>query len=320
MASLQREDNFVGIAHGILEGLAMTEWHQHERRVLDVLFLETYGRLDPDNKGRQLTHTRLKTGYLAQKTRLSERRVREALSSLVARRVVECIEQPSGSKAGTYGFQKYYEHWLPPVYRNRRLTGARAAANTGARAAGKSSLTAHVPPQIPAHVPPVNFGERRTCRRQSGARAAVKAAHVPPVNLRESSTTTGVEASVEIDIDNMDRSIDLHGRMTGQDDPWQEPCKYRTALQSLRLILNAKEERRLGEFVSLEAKFPAADLLEALQARVAQAERFADRGSRTCWALIKASEDLASQSRSRASPSPLLPGHSPPELEFQEDD
>src|SRR5258706_1137565 len=128
MASPQKEHGFAPIANEILESLARQPLSGQQRRVLDLIFRESYGW------GRKAA--KLSYGEIAQRTGIGLRKVYQAIESLtdellLKRAVVGTTAKNGSTFKTTFIFQKDYHQWTTAKKGITAKKGSSATAKKG---------------------------------------------------------------------------------------------------------------------------------------------------------------------------------------------
>jgi phage replication O-like protein O len=129
--SPQLEEGFTPIANSIMEALARTQLSGYEWRVLFFLLRKTYGW----NK----KSDRISLSQFVDGTGINQRRVIEAINSLIAKNIIhKTSAEKRTSKGREYEFNKHYGSWVlvrksavrKSAYAEKRLEVVRKSADT----------------------------------------------------------------------------------------------------------------------------------------------------------------------------------------------
>lgn len=115
MARPQLEDGYTRIANEILDALAKTNLNGTQRRILDVIFRQTYGY---QRKEHEISLT-----FLSKATGIHKMQIQRELTSLIDRKIIIVLKEASFNKSRVMTFNKYYNQWLDGEQLTKKLTG-----------------------------------------------------------------------------------------------------------------------------------------------------------------------------------------------------
>ena len=135
MSSPQLEHGYTRIANEILEALAVTNLNGTQRRILDVIFRQTYGY---QRKEKDLSVT-----FIANATNIHKKQIQRELNALIERKIVTVVEEATFNKSRVIAFNKNYHEWLGSGEVTKKLppnkidvhTGNKLAPSTGSELA-----------------------------------------------------------------------------------------------------------------------------------------------------------------------------------------
>lgn len=104
MSNPQLENGYTRIANEILEGLALTNLNGTQRRILDVVFRQTYGY---QRKSHDLSLT-----FIAQATNLNKKQIQREINRLIDMNILTVVKEANFNKSRELEFNKNIKRWL----------------------------------------------------------------------------------------------------------------------------------------------------------------------------------------------------------------
>lgn len=101
---VQLENGFARVANEIFEVLARTNLNGTQRRILDVVFRQTYGY-------QRKSHD-LSISFIAKATELNKMQIQRELATLIDRNIIKVFRAASFNKSRKIGLNKNYSEWL----------------------------------------------------------------------------------------------------------------------------------------------------------------------------------------------------------------
>ncbi len=98
------QNGFTRIANEILETLAITNLNGTQRRILDVVFRQTYGYQRKEHE--------LSISFIAKATNIHKKQIQRELSNLIKMKIVTVIREATFGKSRIIKFNKNYNEWL----------------------------------------------------------------------------------------------------------------------------------------------------------------------------------------------------------------
>jgi len=115
MANPQLEHGYTRIANEILEALAVTNLNGTQRRILDVIFRQTYGYQRKEHE--------ISLNFLANATGIHKMQIQRELTALIDRKIITVASEASFNKSRVLAFNKNYKEWLNSEQLAKQLTG-----------------------------------------------------------------------------------------------------------------------------------------------------------------------------------------------------
>jgi phage replication O-like protein O len=136
MSSVQPENGYTKIAHEIFEVLATTNLNGTQRRILDVLFRQTYGYNRKEHS--------LSIKFISKATNIHKKQIQRELNWLIDKKIIIVTSEATFNKSRKLSFNKNYNMWelnrgevankLPPNEKEPH-TGSGLATRTGSELA-----------------------------------------------------------------------------------------------------------------------------------------------------------------------------------------
>lgn len=104
---VQLENGYTRIANEILEALAKTNLNGTQRRILDVIFRQTYGYKRKEHD--------LSIAFISKATNIHKKQIQRELNVLIERKFVDVISEATFSKSRVIAFNKNYIEWLDGI-------------------------------------------------------------------------------------------------------------------------------------------------------------------------------------------------------------
>lgn len=123
MANPQLEHGYTRIANQILEALAITNLNGTQRRILDVVFRQTYGY---QRKNHDLSIT-----FIANATNIHKKQVQRELTVLIERKIITVVTEATFNKSRIIAFNKNYNEWLDSGEVTKKLPPKEKDTHTG---------------------------------------------------------------------------------------------------------------------------------------------------------------------------------------------
>mgnify|MGYP000855915684 CR=1 FL=1 len=101
---VQLEKGFTQIANQILDALAKTNLNGTQRRILDVVFRQTYGY---KRKSHDLSVT-----FIANATNIHKKQIQRELTVLIKKNIVTVVTEATFNKSRVISFNKKYNEWI----------------------------------------------------------------------------------------------------------------------------------------------------------------------------------------------------------------
>lgn len=114
MANPQTENGYTRIANEILEALAITNLNGTQRRILDVVFRQTYGYQRKEHD--------LSLNFISKATNIHKMQIQRELTSLIERRIITIVAEATFNKSRVIAFNKNYNEWLDSEQLAKKLT------------------------------------------------------------------------------------------------------------------------------------------------------------------------------------------------------
>ncbi len=133
--SVQLENGYTRISNEILEVLATTNLNGTQRRILDIVFRQTYGY---QRKEHDLSIT-----FIAKATNIHKKQIQRELTALIERKIITVVSGATFNKSRVIAFNKNYNEWLDngevakklPPNRSNTHTGSEIVPSTGSELA-----------------------------------------------------------------------------------------------------------------------------------------------------------------------------------------
>ncbi|MPM13374.1 hypothetical protein SDC9_59731 [bioreactor metagenome] len=100
----QLEDGYSRIANEILDVLAKTNLNGTQRRILDVVFRQTYGY--------QRKNHDLSVSFIANATNMHKKQIQRELTALIEMKIIAVVSEATFNKSRVISFNKKYTEWL----------------------------------------------------------------------------------------------------------------------------------------------------------------------------------------------------------------
>lgn len=104
MSDIGLENGYTRIANEILEVLAITDLNGTQRRILDIIFRQTYGYQRKEHD--------LSISFIAKATNINKKQIQRELTTLIDRNIISVVSEASFSKSRKLTFNKNYTGWL----------------------------------------------------------------------------------------------------------------------------------------------------------------------------------------------------------------
>lgn len=110
----QLEHGFTRIANEILEELARTDMNGTQRRILDVIFRQTYGFQRKEHD--------LSLSFISKATGIHRMQIQRELTALIQRNIITITKAATFNKSRVLSFNKNYNSWLNSEQLANKLT------------------------------------------------------------------------------------------------------------------------------------------------------------------------------------------------------
>lgn len=110
----QLENGYTRIANKILETLAITNLNGTQRRILDIVFRQTYGYQRKEHE--------LSISFIARATNIHKMQIQRELTSLVKRKIIIVVTEATFNKSRIIKFNKNHNEWLNSEQLAKKLT------------------------------------------------------------------------------------------------------------------------------------------------------------------------------------------------------
>lgn len=120
---VQPENGYTKIANELLEILAKTSLNGTQRRILDVVFRQTYGY---QRKSHDLSVT-----FIASATNIHKKQIQRELTALIEMKIIAVVSEATFSKSRVISFNKKYTEWLNSSEVTNSLPPNEIDAHTG---------------------------------------------------------------------------------------------------------------------------------------------------------------------------------------------
>lgn len=122
MGNPQLENGFTRIANEIMEQLARTDLNGTQRRILDVLFRQTYGFQKKEHD--------LSLSFISNATGIHKMQIQRELATLIDRQIIVVTAPASFNKSRVLTFNKNHNSWLNSEQLAKKLTGSESDNHT----------------------------------------------------------------------------------------------------------------------------------------------------------------------------------------------
>lgn len=127
MASPQIENGYTRIANELMEALAFTELNGTQRRILDVVFRQTYGF--------QRKQHELSISFIANGTGIHKKQIQRELNTLIERKIIIVVSEATFNKSRKLSFNKNHKEWLISGEVVKKLPRSEMDTHTGSELA-----------------------------------------------------------------------------------------------------------------------------------------------------------------------------------------
>lgn len=114
MSGVRLENGYTRIANEILDALAITDLNGTQRRIIDVIFRQTYGYQRKDHN--------LSLNFISKATNIHKMQIQRELASLIDRKIISIVAEATFSKPRIIAFNKNCNEWLCSEQLAKKLT------------------------------------------------------------------------------------------------------------------------------------------------------------------------------------------------------
>jgi phage replication O-like protein O len=120
---VQLENGFTRIANEILDALAKTSLNGTQRRILDVVFRQTYGY---KRKSHDLSVT-----FIANATNIHKKQIQREIITLIEKNIIAVVSEATFNKSRVISFNKKYNEWVDSSEVTKKLPTNTIDTHTG---------------------------------------------------------------------------------------------------------------------------------------------------------------------------------------------